>query len=161
MMQLPENLEITGVPPHVESWIVAKIPGFVIAVLKRWQRSHGELPHSFFAIMCPQVEINAVGGLPEEVYELTDPRLRCKHFTGCHRPYFVAFFTGQDADYRRAEVQRLLSWSESYEIVLSKQAIQLRFAGATEEAQIERTGTAPTRTLQELLQTGELVRILE
>ena len=161
MAQLPENLEITGVPPYVESWTVAKIPGFVITVLKRWQRSHGELPHRFFVIMCPQVEINAMGGLPTRVYELTDPRLRCGHFTGCHKPYFVVIFTGEDADERRAEVQRLLSWSEGYEVEITEQAIKLRFSGATEDSGEDRTNVPPQRTLQQLLETGELVSILE
>ncbi len=161
MAQLPENLEITGVPPYVESWTVAKIPGFVIAVLERWQRSHGELPRKFFVIMCPQVEINAMGGLPARVYELTDPRLRCRHFTGCHKPYFVVIFSGQDADQRRAEVQSLLSWSEGYEVEITEEAVKLRFSSATEDTGEERVNVPPQRTLQQLLSTGELVSILE
>ena len=140
---------------------MAKIPGFVIAVLKRWQRSHGELPNRFFLVMCPQVEINAMGGLPARVYELTDPRLRCRHFTGCHKPYFVVIFIGEDAGQRRAEVQHLLSWSESYEVEITNETVKLSFSDATEDSGNERTDLPKQRTLQQLLETGELVSILE
>ena len=36
-----DSVEISEVPVHVESWTVAKIPGFVAAVLNRWEREHG------------------------------------------------------------------------------------------------------------------------
>ena len=111
--------------------------------------------------MCPQVEINAMGGLPAKAYELTDPRLRCRHFTGCHKPYFVVILTGDDADRRREEIQRLLSWSEGYEVELTAQAIHLKFADATEDLGTKDDGTPTQRTLQQLLQTGELISILE
>ncbi len=161
MENIPEKLEVLGVPVYVESWIVAKIPGFVIAVLKRWQRAHGSLPHSFYAVMCPQVEINAMGGLPAKVYELTDPRLRCRHFTGCHKPYLVVLLTGEDADQRRVEIQSQLSWSEGYQVVIAQDAVRLQFSEATEDLADDLGNIAPQRTVQELLRTGELVSILE
>lgn len=161
MNSIAENLEVLGVPLHVESWTVAKIPGFVPAVLKRWQRAHGLLPKRFFMVLCPQVEVNAIGGLPAKVYELTDPRLRCRHFTGCHKPYFVVFLTGQDADQRRAEIQAQLSWSEGYEVELTPESVRLKFAEATEDVTDDEEKVTPKRTVQQLLQTGELVSILE
>jgi hypothetical protein len=92
---------ISGNAPYVESWRW-RISGFVFAVLKRWQRNYGELPHSFCMVMCPQVEINALGGLPSRAAALTHPKLSCRHFTGCHKPYFVVIFMGEDADEQRA-----------------------------------------------------------
>ena len=136
------------------------IQGFVRAVLERWQRAHGNLPERFYMVMCPQVEVNARGGLPSEVYELTDPRLRCRHFTGCHKPYFVVIFSGEDADERRRRVQELLSWSEGYGVHIREDAIELSFADATEDLEDETNPPAPRRSLQELLATGELVSIL-
>jgi hypothetical protein len=158
---IPENIEVLGVPRHVESWTVAKIPGFVSAVLNRWHRAHSVLPHRFYMVLCPQVEVNAIGGLPAKVYELTDPRLRCRHFTGCHKPYFVVFLTGEDADQRRAEIQTQLSWSEGYEVEMTPEKVRLKFAEATEDCADELKKGPPTRTIQQLLATGELVSILE
>ena len=159
---VPDHLEIVGVPSYVESWSVAKIPGFVIAVLKRWRREFGELPAHFYVVMCPQVEINARGGLAAEVYELTDPKLRCRHFTGCHKPYSVIIFGGEDADQRRAGVQALLPWSEGYEVDLLGNAVRLRFVEATEDMEEPVAASPkPQRTLQQLLESGELVTILE
>jgi hypothetical protein len=160
--QLPERFEIRDVPPYVEIWSVARIPNFMRAVLERWRRDRGELPTGLHVLLCPQVEVNAVGGLPSRVVELTDPRLRCHHFTGCHKPYFVVFFVGEDADQRRAEVQRLLSWSESYRVEIGNDAVRLAFVDATEDADEDerRAGPGP-RTLRELLATGEIVRIFE
>ena len=161
MQQLPQKVEFVDVPPYVEIWSVAKIPNFVQAVLGRWQRARGELPSRFYVMMCPQVEVNAIGGLPSRVIELTDPRLRCHHFTGCHKPYFVVFFVGEDADQRRAEVQDLLSWSESYQVDIGKDAVVLTFIDATEDADDEREEPSSRRTVRELIATGEIVSILE
>jgi hypothetical protein len=155
------KVEITGIPAHVESWSVARIPGFVSAVLDRWQREYGALPSRFTMVMCPQVEIDARGGLPPKVYELTDARLRCQQFTGCHKPYRVIIFTGEDALQRRAEVQQQLSWSEGYEVHVTAGAIRLVFAEAVEEADKATAPAAPVRDLRELLESGELIRILE
>jgi hypothetical protein len=160
---LPQKIEISNVPPYVEPWSVARIPKFVVTVLERWQRNHGDLPSQFYAVMCPQVEVNAAGGLPSRVVALTDPRLRCRHFTGCHKPYFVALFCGADADQRCAEAQRWLSWSESYRVTIDDDAVRLAFIDATEEAPAEETQGAhrTARTLKELLATGEIVSIIE
>ena len=160
MSKLPDQLQVLGLPPHIESWSVARIPGFVLAVLRRWQRNHGELPREFHALMCPQVEVNARGGLPARVVELTDPQLRCRHFTGCHKPYFVVMFTGPDAGRRRAEVQALLAWSEGYRVEVGSEAVVLRFMEATEEIDEASEGAPGQRTLQDLLSSGELVSIL-
>jgi len=160
--QLPDKVLMTDVPPYIEIWSVAKIPNFMQAVLARWQRDRGELPSRFYVTMCPQVEVNAVGGLPSRVIELTDPRLRCRHFTGCHKPYFVVFFVGEDAGERQAEVQGLLSWSESYRVDVGNDAVRLSFVDATEDSDEEahEEGRSP-RTLRELLANGEIVSILE
>ncbi len=156
-----DSVEIRDVPVYVESWTVAKIPGFVAAVLNRWQREHGELPARFHMAMCPQVEINAMGGLPSRVRELTDPRLTCRHFTGCHKPYLVVIFVGDDADSRRQQAQELLSWSEGYAVEKTESAVQLTFASCTEEVDHDQDPRRNARRLQELLESGELIRILE
>ncbi len=161
MVAIPEKLEISGVPEHVDSWSVAKIPGFVTAVLARWQREYGELPPRFQMALCPQVEINAMGGLPAQVHELTDPRLTCRHFTGCHKPYVVVIFVGDSADSRRRQVQEFLSWSEGYEVETTDEAIRLKFAGYTEESALADGTQSTTRRFQELLESGELIKILE
>ena len=156
-----DRVEISEVPVYVESWTVAKIPGFVDAVLSRWEREHGELPTRFQMAMCPQVEVNAVGGLPSKVHEMTDPRLTCRHFTGCHKPYLVVLFFGEDADSRRQQVQELLSWSEGYAVEKTGAVVRLRYAGCTEEIDNESSQRPNRRRLQELLKSGELIRILE
>ena len=161
MSGLPQTLEVTGVPRHVGSWSVAGIPGFVPAVLGRWQREHGSLPQRFSLVMCPQVEVNARGGLPREVTELTDPRLRCRHFTGCHRPYLVILFTGPDAEVQCSRILPMLAWCEAYRVCIERNAIRMDFAGATEDADEPATPTGRTpRALKDLLASGELVRIL-
>jgi hypothetical protein len=106
--------------------------------------------------------VNAVGGLPSRVVELTDPRLRCRHFTGCHKPYFVVFLVGEDAEQQLAAVQNLLSWSESYRVQIGADAVRLTFVDATEEVgtDADREQSA-SRTLRDLLATGEIVSILE
>lgn len=161
MDPIPSQVEIIGIPNYVEAWSAARIPGFVAAVLKRWQREHGGLPQHFHMTLCPQVELNARGGLPERVRELTDPRLRCRHFTGCHKPYFVVLFAGEDAAEHQAEAQQLLAWSESYAVSVEPQRLKLEFIEATEDLDEEPEPARPGRTLRELLQSGELVHILE
>lgn len=158
---LPDTLDVRDVPVHVQSWSVAGVSGFVLTVLQRWQRHHGALPRRFSLLMCPQVEINALGGLPERVTELTDPRLRCRYFTGCHRPYFVVIFDGPDAEERRAAVQEVLSWSEGYRVEITDQAVVLAFADATEDIHERSEPTRPQRKVQDLLSSGELISILE
>lgn len=159
MQSVPDTLDIRDLPPYIQSWSVAGIPGFVVAVLRRWQRHHGSLPQRFHMVMCPQVELNAMGGIPPRVHELTDPRLRCRHFTGCHKPYFVVIFEGDDAPGRVDEVLELLSWSEAWEVALEEEAVKLVYRGSTEDLDREQE-SRPGRSLQELLQSGELVSIL-
>jgi hypothetical protein len=133
MESTPEQLEITGVPPYVGSWSAVGLPGFIIKVLNRWQRNYGSLPSEFRLVACPQVEVNAVGGLPSRVRELTDSRVRILHFTGCHKPYLIILLLGDDAEARRAEIQKLLSWSEGYQVEFKEGVTQLRFIEAIEE----------------------------
>jgi len=160
MNQVPKQIELADVPANVASWNVAKIPGFVPAVLGRWQRAHATLPEHFFMVMCPQVEVNARGGLPARVIELTDSRLRCKHFTGCSKPYFVVLFMGEQGDAQRARVQALLPWSESYSVTLLDDLIRLQFVDATEDVSEESAPPQLKNRLQELLKSGEIVSIL-
>lgn len=162
MKPLPRDVEITRVPSHVQAWSAARLPGFVQAVLGRWRREHGPLPEHLYMVVCPQVEINARGGLPAEVHAITDPRLTCRQFTGCHKPYFVALFHGVDAAEQCRRAQALLAWSEAYAVQIAPTAIRLRMEGYTEDLDAEEgPAAAPGRSLQELLRTGELVRILE
>jgi len=133
MKAIAEQLEIEGIPPYVESWSAAGIPGFIPAVLNRWRENVGNLPTRFVMVLCPQVEIDARGGLPDRVRELTNPRLRFLHFTGCHKPYVVFLYSGDDAEEWRTQVQRLLSWSEGYQAELMAGITRLKFIDAVEE----------------------------
>lgn len=133
MNAITEQLEVEGIPPYVKSWSAATIPGFIPAVLRRWQYNQGELPARFVMVLCPKVEIDARGGLPSRVRELTNPRLRFLHFTGCHKPYVVLLYTGEETEAWRAEVQRWLSWSESYQANLAAGVTRLQFIDALEE----------------------------
>jgi hypothetical protein len=125
--------EIIGLPPNVGSWSAIGIPGFVSGAIKRWERDQGRLPARFVLVACPTVEINANGGLPSRVRELTNPRHRLQHFTGCHKPYLVIFLEGDDADARRDEIQKWLSWSEGYQVEYADGSPRLRFIEAVEE----------------------------
>jgi hypothetical protein len=133
METIAKPLEIRGIPSHVKSWSAACIPGFIPAVLDRWQRNCGQLPTRFVMVVCPQVELNARGGLPDRVRERTNPRLRFLHFTGCNKPYVVLLYAGDDADEWRTEVQPFLSWSESYLAKLMSEKTHLKFIEAIEE----------------------------
>ena len=125
--------EIIGLPPNIGSWSAIGIPGFVSGALGRWARDQGKLPARFVLVACPKVEVNAHGGLPARVIELTNPRHRLQHFTGCHKPYLVIFLEGEDADTRRDEIQKWLSWSEGYQVEYTDGAPRLRFIDAVEE----------------------------
>ena len=142
MEPITERLEIEGIPPYVQSWSAAALPGLIPAVLDRWRHSCGELPNRFVMVICPQVEINARGGLPNRVRELTNPRLRFLHFTGCHKPYVVLLYAGGDAEEWRAEVQPLLSWSEGYQAELVTGVTRLNFIEAIEECSDDRNQEA-------------------
>lgn len=142
MKPIAQQLEIEGIPPYVESWSAASIPGFILSVLDRWRRNGGELPTRFVMVVCPQVEINAMGGLPQRVRELTNPRLRFLHFTGCSKPYLVLLYSGDDAEEWRTEVQRSLSWSEGYQAKLMGSMTRLKFIEAIEELDDDRVREA-------------------
>lgn len=133
MKSSSEALEIDGQPVYVGSWSVASVPGFVFSVLDRWQRNYGSLPAQFVLVACPQLEINANGGLPARVRELTDARVRLKHITSCNKPYLVILLFGDDAEARREEIQNLLSWSEGYQVELRGEVPRLQFIDAIEE----------------------------
>ncbi len=133
MESVRKKPEIIGLPPNVGSWSAVGIPGFVSGALNRWERDQGRVPSRFLLVACPKVEINANGGLPSRVRELTNPRQRLQHFTGCHKPYLVIFLEGEDADTRRDEIQKWLSWSEGYEVHYTDGAPRLRFIEAIEE----------------------------
>lgn len=159
MEKIPDRLELHDLPPYIESWAVAKVTGFVVAILERWRRAHPNLPEQFLLVMCPIAELNAQGGLPAKVYTLTDPRLTCRHFTGCSRPYYAMIFTGADAETRCGEIQQLLPWSESYRVAIQPDGVQLHFIAATEdlgEPQFPLQG----RRVADLLESGELLQIL-
>ncbi len=133
MESAAKHLEITGLPPYVGSWSAVGLPGFIIKVLSRWQRNFGLLPSQFVLVACPLVEIYAIGGLPSRVRELTDSRVRILHFTGCHKPYLVILLLGDNAEVRRKDIQKLLSWSEGYQVELKDGTTHLRFIEAIEE----------------------------
>ena len=159
MDRIPDTVDIAGLPPHVASWCVAKVPGFVPAILKRWLRAHPDLPEQFELVMCPVAEINAYGGIPARVHELVDPRLTCRHFTGCSRPYYALLFTGADADSRRAETQALLPWSEAYAVTVGAERVDLELISATEDiAELARRD--PARRLADLLEDMDLLKIM-
>lgn len=125
--------QITGLPANIGSWSVLSIPGFIGGILTRWQRQLGRLPARFVLVACPKVEVNAIGGLPLRVRELTSPRQRLQHFTGCHKPYLVILLEGEDAEARRDEIQKWLAWSEGYQVEYLDGAPQVRFIAAIEE----------------------------
>ena len=133
MQAAPRQFEIQGIPPYVKCWSVANIPNFVPSVLDRWQRNYGELPPQFVMVLCPQVEINAIGGLPTRIRELTNAKFRMQHFTGCHKPYMAFIHVDEDAEGWREEIQKMLSWSEGYCVELGEEVVRLRFIDAVEQ----------------------------
>ncbi|MGD2082470.1 MAG: hypothetical protein PVF91_05865 [Chromatiales bacterium] len=159
MTPIPDRVEIEGAPDYVGAWSAAAIPGFVPTVLRRWQREYGRLPDPLFVTLCPQVELNASGGLPGVAVELSDARLRCRQFTGCHKPYFVMFFTGADAADHQARAGEALAWSESYRLEIGPDRLRLEFRGAT-EALAEDEEVRRPRTIASLLESGELLEVL-
>lgn len=134
MMTIHKGLEIANLPAYVQSWSVVNLPGFISNLLDRWQRNYGSLPDTFSLIACPQAEVNANGGLPSRVIDLTDPRARIKQFTSCHRLYLVILVMGAHVAQRRKQIQQHLSWSEGYNAVLDDGVLRLRFIEAIEES---------------------------
>lgn len=161
MRDIPQQIDVIGVPDFVKSWSAVSIPNFVYTVLDRWDREFGALPDSFYIVMCPQVEINARGGLPEGVHEYIDPRLRCRQFTGCHKPYFFAIFKGKDAHSRCLEVLQLLAWSEAYQVKLENERMVLIYQGSTEEPDDDGDREDEHTRFKNLISTGQLIQILE
>ena len=133
MNSTTEMLEILDLPPYVRSWSVVSLPGYIAAVLGRYERNHGSLPTQFSLIACPQAEVNGLGGLPDRVRELTDSRTRIQHFTSCNKLYLVIILLGEEKASELKEIQSLLSWTEAYEATVSDQGTQLRFVNASEE----------------------------
>jgi hypothetical protein len=139
MTTVTEQVVVEGMPSHVGSWSAARIPGFIPAVLDRWRRQDGDLPARFVMVVCPQVEIDAMGGLPDRVRELTSPRLRFLHFTGCHKPFIVMLNIDGDSGAWCGKVQRLLPWSESFHVETAAGVTRLQFIEAIEECAVDRT----------------------
>lgn len=160
MIKIPEKLEFIAIPDYVKSWSAASIPNFVHTVLDRWEREFGALPDTFCVVMCPQVEINSRGGLPDGVYEYIDPKLTCRQFTGCHKPYFFAIFLGANAMQSCIEVQESLAWSEAYQVTCKADRLILQYLGSTEDLEEETVNANPGR-LKELVSSGQIIRILE
>jgi hypothetical protein len=73
----------------------------------------------------------------------------------------VVIFSGEDAQTCQQEVQKQLPWSESYEAQITASVLRLTFSGASEDLEEDGSGGKPRRTLQELLDRGDLVSILE
>jgi hypothetical protein len=73
----------------------------------------------------------------------------------------VVIFAGEDARTCQHAVQEQLPWSESYEAQITATALRLTFSGASEDLEEDSCGKRPQRTLQELLERGDLVSILE
>ena len=133
MSQLPDRIDVSGVPPYIEAWSVTRVDGFIASILGRWQRERGAWPSDCFLVFCPRAEVNALGGLPSEVLDLSDPRHRFSHFTGCHRPYSAILLQGKDADQRRMAIHQVLPWSESYRATVETDRLHLTFIDATED----------------------------
>jgi hypothetical protein len=136
MYTAPLRFEIAELPPYVRSWSVVSIPNFILSAMSRWQRNFGNLPLQFTLVACPQTEIAALGGLPSRVVELTDPRVRIKHFTSCNKLYLIILLLGEDAEERRDEIQKYLPWSESYHVDLNDEMLRLRFIEAVEDCEL-------------------------
>lgn len=162
MRQIPEKVEVSGLPDYIASWSITRVDRFVPAILSRWQRELDGLPADFYLLLCPRVEVNALGGLPPEVLDLTDPRQRLTHFTGCQRPYMAMMLGGDTADQRRAKLHEQLPWSESYRVEIDEALIRLGFVDATEELpdQAGTQGPPPTR-FRDLCSSGEILQLLD
>ncbi len=151
-MHALSRLEITGSPPP---WSVTSVDKFVVTALQRAQREGGALPDDFYLTLCPWGERNAIGGTPVQVQEVTDPRFRIVHFTGCSRPYLVAILIGEDAAEQQQVAIKHLPWSEHYGVEMRNGTVRLRFIAYTEDPEEESEERAGARTLQDLFRTGE------
>lgn len=147
------EFEISGSPPP---WTVTGIDKFVVTALQRAQRESGDLPTHFRMTLCPWGERNAIGGTHAPVHAVIDPRLRIVHFTGCSKPYFIAFFIGDQAETRQQVAINHLPWSEHYAVEIKGSMIQMRFLACTEEPETEDPETMDARNLQDLFYKGIL-----
>ena len=163
MELLLNKTNVHGIPVYVESWAAALVSNLVSTALMRWEREYEKLPESFYMLICPQVEINARGGLPADIHEYIDAKLTCRQFTGCHKPYFIALFVDKSAEESCLKTQQLLAWSEAYKVNIKEGDVILHFVGCTEELddEIESEFSEKKKKFQELISTGELMRILE
>jgi hypothetical protein len=161
LSQLLEKVDVSEVPPYIKAWSVTGVDRFIPAILGRWQRERGAWPQECYLVFCPRVEVNALGGLPGEVLELSDPRHRMSHFTGCHRPYTAILLQGEDADQRRAAIHELLPWSESYRATVEGERVRLTFLDATEDLLEDPPDAGQARErFQKLCASGEIATLL-
>ena len=135
-------------------WSVIGVDKFVTGALGRIEGGGGTLPAHFRMSCCPWGERNALGGTPEPVREIMDPRLRLVHFTGCGRPYLVVLFIGDDAAQRQQIAMQHLPWSEHFDVRINGGEAALSYLESTED--LWGDDEPDTRTLRELLQQGEL-----
>jgi hypothetical protein len=145
------GFQVQGDPPP---WSVVDVNNFIVGALARVEDGGGALPRRFRMSCCPWGERNAVGGTPLPVQEVTDPRLRLVHFTGCGRPYLVALFIGDDAARRQDAARGHLPWSEHFDVSLDGDVAALQYLDYTEDLWGDEE--PDTRSLRELLQQGEL-----
>ena len=96
-------------------------------------REGGALPKQFWFTACPWGERNALGGTPEPVQEIIDPRFRIVHFTGCGRPYLVILFLGTDAAMRQQTAMVHLPWSKHFVVTCNEGEAILKYLGCTED----------------------------
>jgi hypothetical protein len=149
------SFRVTGdLPP----WTVTSVSKFVVGALARVEGATGPLPARFFLSVCPWGERNAMGGTPPQVLEVVDPRMRLVHFTGCGRPYLIVLFTGANAAERQQRAIETLPWSEHFEVANEQGAAALTLIACTEDVANGVDDWSPQRTLQGLLETGELGR---
>ncbi|MCB1875204.1 MAG: hypothetical protein KDH88_04440 [Chromatiales bacterium] len=146
-MSKPSAFEIVGTPPP---WSVTLVDKFVVGALERVVDQGGELPERFRISFFPWGEHNAMGGTPEEVREVMDPRLRLVHFTGCGRPYLVVIFIGEKAENDQAVARCQLPWSEHFLGMREGGKLTLEFLGETEELETATEPEVAARTLRSL-----------
>jgi len=147
-----ERYMVEGTPPP---WSVTKVNNFVVGALARMRHEGGDLPEHFLLSFCPWGERNAIGGTPEQLREVMDPRFRLVHFTGCSRPYWVILFIGEAAAARQQLAMRHLPWSEHFTVVCRDSGAILEYLGCTEEVSVDYE--SDPHTLRELLSQGRLV----
>lgn len=138
-------------------WTVTGVDKFITGSLARVERAGGDIPETFYLSICPWGERNALGGTPEKVQDIIDPRLRLVHFTGCGRPYLVILFMGAEAAERQQVAMQHLPWSEHFLCLREGSHLSVQFQDAIEDLWGEEDDPDP-RTLRELLHLGELER---